>query len=144
MTILAYAITIISTQFCLYIGALFSLLLTLLLAWIPTSTRGVIAPLLGGITGPFASFGLSYLIFAWLTGGSGWGVCAVCAAMIPLAIPITNDFRKHALMDKAAREGGDEVVYAAARPDLITMRMAAVGELVGIVAVFVVFFSVAM
>ena len=142
MSILAYAITIIASQFCLLIGSLLSALLALMFAWVPTGIRVVVAPFLGAIAGPFASFGLAYLVFAWLTDGSAWGLGAVCAAMIPLAIPIKNDLERHALMDMAARNGG-EAVRAFARPDLITIRMAVAGEIAGTVAVFVVFFFAA-
>lgn len=142
MTILAYVITIVAAQFCLLAGSIVSFLLALLLAWVPTRVRVVVAPFLGSIAGPFAAFGVAYIVFAWLTDGRAWGFGAVCAAMIPLAIPVRNDYRKQVAMAKVA-DASDGIVRAEAMPDVIAMRSALFGYLVGIIAVFGLFLATA-
>ena len=104
MTILAYVIVIVLSQFTLLVGVIFTMFFGLIFFWLPDCLINKVAPLLGFFFGPLASLGFSWLIFKWLAQEGSWGVGALCAALIPLYFPISNDFKKAKELEKIKSE----------------------------------------
>ena len=104
LTILAYIIVIVASQLTLLVGAVFAMLISLLFSWLPKNLINKVGPLIGGLFGPLISLGISWLVFQWLTKDGTWGIGALLAALVPLWIPITNDFRKAKELERIKAE----------------------------------------
>jgi hypothetical protein len=109
MTILAYIIIIIVSQFTLLAGTLGTFLAKLLLFWLPSRFSNKLAPLIGCTIGPLVSLGVSWLVFTWLGKQDSWGYGALIACLLPLWIPISNDYKKAKELKKIKDEAGDLV-----------------------------------
>src|SRR3989449_10417632 len=92
-TILAYVLVAPLVQFCLTIGVgLAGLAVALLPAWTPISLRTKIAGACGGIVGVALAVTYGYGVFRFVVGPGSFTLGPFLASIVPLLLPIRNDF----------------------------------------------------
>src|SRR3989442_14060141 len=102
-TILAYVLVVPLVQFCLTIGVgLVGLVVALLFAWTPISLRTKIAGVCGGVAGVALALVYGYSVFRLTVGPGSFTLGPFLASIVPLLLPIRNDFL-HARQVAAAR-----------------------------------------
>ena len=138
MTVLAYIIVIVLSQFCLTAGAMVAALLSLILFWLPDRGRATLCALLGGVSGSVLAVGLAYAIFKWLVGPETFGIGPFLAAVLPLSIPIYNDYKKSRELAGIQSEAPASVA-AFTSPTTAASKAMVFGELAGIVVAAVLF-----
>ena len=132
MTILAYIIVIVISQFMLTIGVMITTLLGFLLAWLPDRVRAPLLGFIGGVAGTVLAVLVARLIFSWLAGPDSFGLGPFLAATIPLSIPIMNDYKKYKQLRQIQSEMSGEVAEYAA-PTTAGMGAMPMGAVIGIV-----------
>jgi hypothetical protein len=108
-TVLAYIIVVPLVQFAFSIGSLPSIPFRLGICWAPKTIRCVIGGLLTGISCALAAVVFGWLVFRYVAGPSSFGTFALAATIIPLYIPIRNDWANY----RELREWEENVTDAA-------------------------------
>ncbi len=96
MTPLAYIIVLVISQFLLTAGVLVTgMTLGFLLAPIPERVRLPLLGFVGGAAGAILAVLVASFLFRLLAGPDAFGWGPYLAAVVPLAIPIWNDYDKY-------------------------------------------------
>lgn len=132
MTIVAYILVIVISQFALTAGTVLTgLILGVVLMPIPERTRMPIVGLIGGVAGAVLAVLVARLLFGWLAGPDSFGWGPYLAAVVPLVIPIWNDFDKYKKLREVEASASARVAEFAA-PGTAAMGAAPLGSIVGI------------
>jgi len=133
MTFVAYILVIVISQFALTAGIILTgLILSIVLMPIPERTRMPVLGLIGGVTGAVFAVLVAQLLFGWLVGPDSFGWGPYLAAVVPLAIPIWNDFEKYRRLRDVEADAPSSVAAFAA-PSTAAIGTAPVGAIVGII-----------
>lgn len=136
---IAYILVVVLVQFCLTIGTLvFGFFSSACLAWMPDKVRVPIASTLAGVAGVVAAVAFGNATFRIILGPGSFGIAALLASTLPLAVPILND-RKRALQLSAAEQELPKVTKPFAAPTTDAARFTVSGYLLGLVLVSVWF-----
>ncbi|MEX1257129.1 MAG: hypothetical protein WEG36_05880 [Gemmatimonadota bacterium] len=96
MVVVAYVIVLVVSQFVFTAGVIgVGLIGGMVFALVPERLRMPFLGFLGGVAGAVLTVFAAELLFGWIAGPEsiGWGSFA--AAVVPLAIPIVNDWSKY-------------------------------------------------
>jgi hypothetical protein len=133
MTIFAYIIVIVISQFVLTAGVILTgLILGLVLTPIPERLRMSALGFIGGAVGAVLVVQVAQLLFAWLAGPGSFGWGPYLAAVVPLSIPIWNDYGKFRQLREVQGEAPPRVAEFAA-PSTAAMGTMPLGALAGII-----------
>lgn len=133
MTPLAYIIVLVISQFLLTAGVIITgMTLGFLLAPIPERVRMPVLGFLGGAAGTVLAVLFAHFLFAWLAGPSSFGWGPYLAAVIPLSIPIWNDYGKYRRL-REIQGGAPPRVAEFAAPMTAAVGTMPLGAIAGIV-----------
>jgi hypothetical protein len=133
MTMLAYIIVIVISQFVLTAGVILTgLILDIVLAPIPERLRMPALGFIGGVAAAVLTVQVAQLLFGWLVGPGSFGWGPFLAAVVPLAMPMWNDYDKYRQLRKVQSDAPPRVAEFAA-PSTAAMGAMPLGALVGIV-----------
>jgi len=94
--IFAYLIVVLLSQFPYSISVMiFSPLFGFIFIWVPKKIRILLSGFFSGFISPISSVLFSYLIFNLIFGITNHSTGRIFASLIPLLIPIKNDFKKY-------------------------------------------------
>lgn len=136
--IIAYLLVISLVQFCLTVGSLVGgFFVALLLPWTSASLRTIIANVCGSIAGVVCAVAFGYGIFRFVVGPDSFTLGVFLASILPLFIPIRNDFlhakRSQTAFDQIVLPPMTELGNDMARGMRGGPWSAAIGEVVGLV-----------
>ena len=133
MTVLAYVIVLVISQFCLTAGVLITgITVGFPLGPIPERVRMPVLGFLGGAAGAILAVLVARLLFGWLAGPDAFGWGPYCAAVLPLSIPIWNDYEKYKKLRKVQGAAPPRVAEFAAAPTTAVGAMP-LGAITGVV-----------
>jgi len=138
MTILAYILVLVLSQFAMTAGVAATMILAFLLLWLPDRVRMPILGLAGGAAGVLLAVLLARLVFSWLVGPSSFGWGPFLAATVPLSIPVWNDRQKYREL-RQLQSGMPPRVAEEVALDIAGMRVQPVGVIVGVILSAVLF-----
>jgi hypothetical protein len=138
MTILAYIIVLVISQFSWTAAIMMTVVPSILLAWLPDRVRMPMLGIVGGTAGVVLAVLVARYVFAWLAGPGSFGWGPFLAAVVPLSIPIWNDHVKYRELRGVLSDAPPRVAEAAA-PDMDYRGAMPVGAVVGIMLSAVLF-----
>ena len=133
MTVLAYGLVLVISQFLLTAGVLVTgMTLGLLLGPIPERVRMPVLGFVGGAAGSVLAVLAARLLFRWLVDPNAFGWGPYFAAVVPLLIPIWNDFAKYRKLQEGQDAAPPRVAEFAAAPTVAvgTMPLGAVSGII--------------
>jgi len=133
MTLAAYGIVLVVSQFVMTAGVLIiGMGLAFLLAPVPDRARMLVIGFVGGAAGAVLAVLTAHTVFRWLAGPTSFGWAPYLAAVVPLSIPIWNDYRKYRSLREIESKAPARVVEFAA-PTTAGMGTTPLGAIAGIV-----------
>ena len=133
MTVLAYVLVLVISQFLLTAGVLVTVMtLGFLLGPIPERVRMPMLGFVGGAAGTILAVFVARLLFGWLAGPNAFGWGPYFAAVVPLSIPIWNDYEKYRKLREVQEAAPPRVAEFAAAPTAAVGTMP-LGAITGII-----------
>jgi hypothetical protein len=133
MILVAYVIVIVISQFLLTAGVIVvGMALAFLLAPIPERLRMPLIGFVGGASGTVLAVLVAYAVFAWIAGSTSFGWGPYLAAVVPLSIPIWNDYSKYRSLRSVLANAPERVAEFAA-PTTAGMGTMPLGAIAGII-----------
>jgi hypothetical protein len=139
---LALVIIVLATRFIHALGGFIAgFPIALSLAWAPGQLRVVVAGAVAGIVSAAAVVAFSYGVFWALSIREAFGLAAVLAAIVPLSLPIAEDFKKaRELVRLQTKLPAETQIIASVTTN--AARFSVIGDVFGIVLAFLWFFCI--
>ncbi len=131
-TILAYVLVIPLVQFALTLGELFGGAIGVLSSWMPDKSGTQVRGFIAGCVGAIASISYGFVVFRLLVGAGSFGIFPFLATVLPLSIPILNDFGIYRRFQE--KKSSETDAFIKTEESIITAGalMRVISELVGI------------
>lgn len=145
-TFISYIIVILVSQFMLTLGVMIvGLLSSFLFHFLPAKLRSFLSASIGSIAGVILSVTFGFWIFYFITGKGNYDLLPFLSIVIPILIPIRIDYKKY--MQLKHTDNIDTLKNASSYfsdsvdSTIIASRAMFIGEIVGIISVFLWFFT---
>jgi hypothetical protein len=132
-TVLAYVLVIPLVPFALTFGEMLGGAVGILSSWMPDKSGAQVRGFIAGCFGSIIGVSYGFVVFRLLVGADSFSIFPFLTAVLPLSIPISNDYGLYRkFKEKAANETD---VYLKTERNIVAAgaSMMVLGELVGFI-----------
>ena len=111
-TVLAYVLVIPLVQFAFTLGVLFGSFGGILLSWLPEKYGVQVRSFVSGCVGGITSVSYGFVVFRLLVGEGSFSTGPFLATVLPLSMPILNDYCRYQKVKRHAIDEPGNQTYA--------------------------------